>query len=192
MLDFGIARLKEAPEDATRTLAGTVLGTPAFAPPELARGEIDRLDERTDLWSVGATLFTLLTGRHVHEAPTRNEQLGRAMILPARPVASVASGLPSSLCAVIDRALAFNPDERFQDAITMRMALVEALDGSPLVSHGGDSARRASSGEWRVEETLPERLSPHAATPRRARASFRSVVGLSSPVAIGLDRKSVV
>ena len=47
------------------------MGTPAFMAPEQARARWDEVDGRTDLWAVGATMFTLLTGRHVHEGDER-------------------------------------------------------------------------------------------------------------------------
>src|SRR5262245_22960662 len=68
VLDFGIARMRELPaEGHTRTRLGALLGTPAFMAPEQARGRWDEVDARTDIWAVGATLFTLLTGRFVHQ-----------------------------------------------------------------------------------------------------------------------------
>ena len=73
LLDFGLARMKELNAEATQT--GVTLGTPEFMPPEQAMGMRDQIDARTDLWALGATLYTLLTGRHVHDAQTIHEQL---------------------------------------------------------------------------------------------------------------------
>src|SRR5271165_4202924 len=79
VLDFGIAKVFERTEARrTSTRAGMVMGTPAFMAPEQARARWDEVDGRTDLWALGATMFTLLTGRHVHEGVTANEQLVRA------------------------------------------------------------------------------------------------------------------
>src|SRR5260221_10695348 len=77
VLDFGIARLREltAGQTAGSTRSGSLLGTPAFMSPEQARGRSQDVDERTDLWAVGATMYTLLSGKYVHEAETINEQL---------------------------------------------------------------------------------------------------------------------
>ena len=107
VLDFGIARAYgQFPGATVDTHAGLVLGTPAFMPPEQARGLWDRIDARTDLWSLGATMFTLLSGAYVHGDGTTNELLGRAMASSARSVAAVRSGLSPALVACIDRALA--------------------------------------------------------------------------------------
>ena len=67
-----------------RRRAGVVMGTPAFMAPEQARARWDEVDGRTDLWAVGATMFTLLSGRHVHEGASGNEQLILSATTPAR------------------------------------------------------------------------------------------------------------
>lgn len=123
VLDFGIARFEHVPGATVDTQAGAMLGTAAFMPQEQARGRWDEVDERSDVWAAGATLFTLLSGEFVHACDTANEQLGRAMTMPARSLASVAPELPEALVAVIDRALRFDPRERWPDAHSMRAAL---------------------------------------------------------------------
>src|SRR5579872_2822756 len=67
VLDFGIARLLDG---SGATGSGDLLGTPSFMAPEQANGRVREIDTRTDLWSLGAVLFTLLTGAEVHEAST--------------------------------------------------------------------------------------------------------------------------
>jgi serine/threonine-protein kinase len=73
VLDFGIARVFEGTRSKTETKAGLIMGTPAFMAPEQALAKWDEVDGRTDLWAVGAMIFTLLSGEHVHEAATGNE-----------------------------------------------------------------------------------------------------------------------
>src|SRR5260221_3056621 len=70
VLDFGIARIRELSSTSKATQRGAVLGTPAFMPPEQAMAIWEDVDARSDLWSVGATMFTLLTGRLVQDAAT--------------------------------------------------------------------------------------------------------------------------
>ena len=95
VLDFGIARVFEAQRGrATTTRAGVVMGTPAFMAPEQARARWDEVDGRTDLWAVGATMFTLLSGRHVHEGVSGNEQLILSATTPAPSLASVEPDVP--------------------------------------------------------------------------------------------------
>lgn len=123
VLDFGIARLADSEFSVSATEAGTVLGTPAFVPPEQARGLINSIDARTDIWAVGATMFTLLTGRYVHEAATPNEQLGLAMTASARSLAEVLPAAPAALVGVVDRALAYSPEARWPNARAMQEAV---------------------------------------------------------------------
>jgi serine/threonine-protein kinase len=136
VLDFGIARLAEddahgvgsAPSGQTRP--GSLLGTPAFMAPEQACGRWSDVDHRTDLWAVGATMFTLLTGEHVHEAETVNLQLAHAAMLEARPIAE-RFPLPARVAAIVDRALRFEKRDRWQSAIEMLEAVRAVLLEEP-------------------------------------------------------------
>jgi serine/threonine protein kinase len=135
LLDFGIARIAEAPTGGSmQTATGAWFGTPAFVAPEQARGRWSDVDERSDIWAIGATLFTLLSGQFVFRAETLNEQLGLAMTTPARSLGSVGD-FPSGLVSVVDRALAFEQSERFPNAASMLdalRALQTVLDDEPV------------------------------------------------------------
>ncbi|MCC6897602.1 MAG: protein kinase [Polyangiaceae bacterium] len=137
VLDFGIARLRELSTASTATRAGSTMGTPAFMSPEHARGLWDDVDARSDLWSVGAMMFNLISGRTVHEGRTTNEVLLSAMSQPAPPLSSV-SNVPDHVAAVINRALAFDKKNRWPDARSMQTAVRTAyhgLHGSPISTH---------------------------------------------------------
>ena len=123
LLDFGIARLLES-SGATRT--GSILGTPAFMSPEQARGQWKHVDAQSDLWAVGATMFTLLSGSYVHEAETGYERLLAAMTMPARSIASVVGELPDLVVQIIDTALAFERSRRWADARAMQATVRDA------------------------------------------------------------------
>jgi serine/threonine protein kinase len=155
VLDFGIARVAESEIGPSQTDAGTLLGTPAFMPPEQAGGHIDSIDERTDIWAVGATLFTLLTGRFVHEAETRNEQLGLAMTASAPSLARVMPKAPIALVRLVDRALAFEQDDRWKDARAMQAAVRWIRD---------HSAEMGASPEYFPEEWDRDGALPSSAT----------------------------
>jgi serine/threonine-protein kinase len=143
VLDFGIARVFEVQARATSTRAGMVMGTPAFMAPEQARARWDEVDGRTDLWAVGATMFTLLSGRHVHTGATSaNEQLILSATTPAPSIASVVTGLPPAVVVLIDRALAFDRERRWPDASTMQQAVRAALDALGGVEPTVASVRR--------------------------------------------------
>jgi serine/threonine-protein kinase len=121
LLDFGIARMVEPGRPRT-TQSGATMGTPAFMPPEQARGRWEQLDGRTDIWAVGATMFVALTGRQVHQGETVNEELLAAMTQPAPSVRELAPLLPTPLIDLVNRALAFDQDQRWSDAREMRAA----------------------------------------------------------------------
>ncbi|MDI1451509.1 serine/threonine-protein kinase [Polyangium sp. 6x1] len=127
VLDFGLARMREMQSSAKMTKTGNAMGTPAFMPPEQALGEWNRVDARSDLWAVGASLFTLITGRLVHDAPTLNQLLLKAMTQPPAPIRTVMPGLPAEVAEVVDKALAFDMNARYQDARSMQAGVRKAI-----------------------------------------------------------------
>jgi hypothetical protein len=167
VLDFGIAKVFEAQrERATATRAGVVMGTPAFMSPEQARARWDEVDGRTDLWALGATMFTLLSGRFVHEGVSGNEQLILSATTPAPSLASAVHGVPPAVVAIVDRALAFERSRRWPDAESMRGAVsaaLLALGGAEVVPQS--VARPATSTVLSRSATAPSVVaSPGAAT----------------------------
>ena len=127
VLDFGIARARDAAaQNAVQTGTGVLLGTPAFMPPEQAMAKASLIDARTDVWAVGATFFTLVSGHLVHEGNSAAQLMIQAATAHARPVGMVAPGMPPSIAQVIDRALAYEQGMRWPTAAAMRDALVQA------------------------------------------------------------------
>ncbi len=144
VLDFGIARLTQGSvhtDEATGT--GTLMGSIAYMPPEQASGDWAAVGARSDIWAVGATMFRLITGEHVHKAPGVAEMLELAITKPARPIGSVAPELPPSLCRVVDRALAFAAKDRWPDADSMLQVLREQVEGG--APRSSDRARELAS-----------------------------------------------
>ena len=160
VLDFGVARLFEHIPGATiETRDGSTLGTPAFMAQEQARGRWDEVDARTDLWALGATLFTLCSGQVVHPAETANEQLGKAMSTPARSLGSHDPELPELFVATVDRALAFDREKRFADAASMQAALRRCFSPEQLESREQRQLERSTQLEPSISDfhaTLPD------------------------------------
>ena len=153
ILDFGIARLREG-ADQKRTQTGMVMGTPAYMAPEQALGRWKDVDARTDLFAVGAIMFTLITGRDVHVAETAGEQLVMAASRPAPSLARVVEA-PIPIVQLVDRALAYEASKRFQNANEMRAAVQAArqsLTGAapPSAAPGASSTAAAAVPESRV------------------------------------------
>jgi serine/threonine-protein kinase len=135
ILDFGIARLDGGDKPKTGGTGGQTLGTPGFMSPEQARGRWNEVDAQSDLWAVGAVMFASLSGHHVHEAPTVNEQLLAAMTVPARPIRELVADVPELVAVLVDHALAFAKEGRWPNARAMQEALrkaYEAVAGRPL------------------------------------------------------------
>src|SRR6185312_9726002 len=89
ILDFGIGRFFESNDSASVTRSGHAVGTPAFMAPEQALGRLREVDGRTDLWAVGASMFTLLSGKFVHEAESAAEVAVMAATKNARALTDV-------------------------------------------------------------------------------------------------------
>jgi eukaryotic-like serine/threonine-protein kinase len=150
VLDFGIARLRELSSPKGLTQSGAMAGTPAYMAPEHARGLSEDVDERSDLWSCGAIMFCLLSGRSVHEGRTVNEQLANAITRPARPLSSVAPDVEPALARVVDQALQFAKDMRWRDAARMQ----EAVRAAYLEIHG---ASISSAPKLVLDASVPDR-----------------------------------
>jgi serine/threonine protein kinase len=151
VLDFGIARVRDlAGGGPFATTANLLLGTPAFMAPEQAGGRSSQIDERTDLWSVGASMFTLLSGQVVHHGETAQAIVVRAATEPAPSLAAAMPEADGRLVELVDRALAFDPSSRWPSAQSMREALREAHDAL-----FGEGIERGSLGalvaSWRTE-----------------------------------------
>jgi serine/threonine-protein kinase len=124
VLDFGVARLRHG--SPSQTKSGSLFGTPAFMPPEQALGRTSEVDAQSDIWAVGATAFTLLSGRFVHQGRTAEEMLVLSATQPAPPLSSIVPDVPARLAEIVDRALAFDKIARWPSAHMMREALLAA------------------------------------------------------------------
>jgi serine/threonine protein kinase len=127
LLDFGVAHVLGEGREHNEL---DVIGTPSYMSPEQASGRRLELGIQSDIWSVGATLFTVLTGEPVHDDPSLEARLLSAATKPARPIASVLPDLPSQVAAVIDIALRFRKNERWPSAASFRKALAAARTAS--------------------------------------------------------------
>jgi hypothetical protein len=132
--------------------------------PEQALGKTGLVDGRSDLWSVGATMFALLTGRDVHEGETPQHMMVLAATARAPSVATLSRFMPAPAAALIDRALAFDQAERWPSALAMDEALCslyvalfgEPISRAPLVG----LASRTASPTSLLEVTEPTMMSP--------------------------------
>src|SRR5690606_6775147 len=104
-------------------IAGVAMGTPAFMPPEQASARWNEVDAQSDLWALGASMFTMLTGRYVHEGGTVNEALVHADTKQAPPLQSLAPETPTVIADIVDKALMRDKSQRWQTAAEMQLAV---------------------------------------------------------------------
>ncbi|HEY1960190.1 MAG TPA: serine/threonine-protein kinase [Polyangiaceae bacterium] len=128
VLDLGIARVVES---RTQTKIGILMGTPGFVAPEQALGNMPAIDARTDVFSVGALMFGLLTGEVIHPGATAMDQMVAAASQHARPLRQVWPEASPELANVVDVALAFDKTKRWPSALEMKSALEQAMAMRP-------------------------------------------------------------
>jgi len=174
--DFGIA--KAAFGDLDLTTTGAVLGTVRYLSPEQVQG--DRIDARSDLYSLGVVLYEMLTGRPPFVAET---DVATAMMrLTQNPTAprDIRPEISRSLEAVMIRALERDPDDRYSSAEAMRSALERAAPGrgaartQALPPIAGQPGRRWAAGGWRGGDERTDRPEGRAASQIPAGSAFRS------------------
>jgi eukaryotic-like serine/threonine-protein kinase len=173
VLDFGIARVDDEGTSPTSTKTGQMVGTPAFMPPEQALSRPRDVDARTDLWAVGATMFTLLSGHHVHLAESSSEHLVKAATVPARSLAKALPGVGKNVEAFVAKALAFSKDDRWPSARAMREQLARVRV---------DPGRRIGTSTFPPPPTLDSQptfvTGERAITPRGDRSSDPSNISV--------------
>jgi serine/threonine-protein kinase len=142
-----------------KTHTGTTLGTVAYMAPEQAKG--GEVDTRVDVYAVGATMFRLLAGRRVHEADTEAERLAKLMSGAAEPLGSVAPRIPAAVCAIVDRAVAFDRTKRYPDAVSMQADVRAARGEVPTSSSLGSGPATATADPTRGTMGGPEAVTTH-------------------------------
>lgn len=118
LTDFGLAR---AADDASQTQSGSMAGTPMYMAPEQANAE--KLDHRTDLFSLGSVLYAMVTGRHPFRANSTMAVLKRVCDDHPRSISEIIPETPDWLCQVIAKLHAKNRDDRYQTAREVIAAL---------------------------------------------------------------------
>jgi serine/threonine protein kinase len=125
VMDFGLAKSLKA--GSSVSISGVVLGTPAFMPPEQASGKLRETDQLSDVYSLGATLYYVLTGREPYRGEDSMEILLQVLqTVPPRP-REIKPDLPEAVEAVILKAMARNKSDRYTSAAAMAEALERLL-----------------------------------------------------------------
>ncbi len=122
LTDFGLAR---AADDASVTRTGTVTGTPQYMSPEQVRGE--SVDGRSDLFSLGCTMYAMCTGRSPFRSDSTYAVMHRITSTQPTPIREINPDVPKWLCEIIARLMAKQPEERFASAADVAQLLEECL-----------------------------------------------------------------
>lgn len=142
ILDLGLALFTEDDDDqlTNNGSGGTILGTADFLSPEQAANSHD-VDNRTDIFSLGATLYYLLTGRPPYGDLPLTRKLLALHLSDPRPIREFRKDLPPGLVAIIEKMMAKDPSERFQSALEVAHALAPFL-GEPIELPSLEEAQR--------------------------------------------------
>ena len=129
--DFGIARLT----DSSKTKTGMVLGTPSFMSPEQLAGK--KIEGRSDLFSLAVSLYQLLSGKLPFEGESMAQLMFKIASEPPTDILAVNPSVPPGLVAFLERALAKNPDDRYQTGAEFAAALRAAVSEAPAMAAAG-------------------------------------------------------
>jgi WD40 repeat protein len=147
VIDWGLASdtRRDIPEPAAEllvsaargsgvsTISGKVIGTPAYMAPEQARGEI--VDERADVYAIGAVLYELLAGKAPHADETPQAVIDRVIAGPPAPLAQVQAAAPHELVDIVAKAMARVPADRYANATTLAEDLRRFQTGKLVSAH---------------------------------------------------------
>jgi len=131
VMDFGLAR--EGTVEAGLTDSGTLLGTPAYMSPEQARGDVRAVDRRSDVYSLGATLYELLTERPPFTSTSLAQVLSQVIHDDPPAPRSLVPSLPVDLETVALKCLAKDPNQRYPSARALADDLGRYLEGEPIL-----------------------------------------------------------
>jgi serine/threonine protein kinase len=140
VMDFGLAKTVEA--ESSLSVSGDVMGTPAFMSPEQARGEIETIDGRTDVYSLGATLFTLLTGEKPFQGKTTMEIVLKVVNQEPPPPSRLKPSVPTALDAVVLKSMEKDRERRYRTALELAEDLERFLANQDVLARPPSFARK--------------------------------------------------
>ena len=186
LLDFGVSRFGKS---SGLTNTGAAIGTPRYMAPEQVLGESD-LGPEADLYSVGAVLYSLLSGKLPHGTGNDVAMLARVLHDKVAPLATVTTDLPPALCELVDSLLSKDRAARPKDANAVREALKAAVphtDISALFTAAVNSARAFALAPTpsKSNASLPgvssKKATPSAPRPPRSNVATKSSVPAHVP-----------
>lgn len=153
-------RTDESQDDAPlMTMDGSIIGTPAYMPPEQAEGRIGEVDERSDVYSIGAMLYELLSGQAPYLKPGARMSpytvLAAVTMGPPTPIAELAPACPGELIAIAEKAMARGRSDRYESAAALAEDLQRFISGHVVGAYGGGALTEAR--KWIARNPLVAR-----------------------------------
>jgi len=130
VMDFGLAKLTSG--EGSATVSGVILGTPAFMPPEQAAANAGQVDRRSDVYSLGAMLYVLLSGKRPFDGESATDILVQILTSDPPPLKKVWPEAPWELEAILARAMARARDQRYATAMEFAEDLDRYLSRDPI------------------------------------------------------------
>ncbi len=131
VMDFGLARNQESPG---LTASGMLVGSPHYMSPEQARGEITRLDRRSDVFSLGVTLYEVLSGKRPFDDNSNVEVLLKVLNQEPPPLRKRDPSLPEDLETIVMKCMEKDPEQRYSSARALAEDLKRYIDGDPITA----------------------------------------------------------
>jgi eukaryotic-like serine/threonine-protein kinase len=161
-------------------------------PPEQARGQKE-LDERADIYALGVILFELLSGRKPHDGENYNSILYSILMQAAPRIETFRSDLPPDLAAIVHRAMAADPNDRFQTVSELGQALApytgRSITPSPTMGHASTVMAPPVSSQRSTSTRAPVALTPsmpYQTTAPAPRSNAGLFVGLAAVLVVGV------
>ncbi len=161
VLDFGLAKLTDKGDSSDREFTGsmprddtpaseegTIVGTVSYMSPEQAEGK--KVDARSDIFSFGAVLYEMVTGRRAFQGDSKLSTLSAVLREEPKPASQIVEGLPRELERIIARCLRKSPERRFQTMADLKVALQELKEESDSGTLHAAPALLQRPGRWRV------------------------------------------
>jgi serine/threonine protein kinase len=201
VLDFGIAKLRSESQTLISTQAGQMMGTLCYMPAEQVRGDKE-IDQRADIYALGAILYECLTGRIAHPGAEAHHVIYHVLHEDPVAVDTLRPGLPEGLGTIVHTALSREARDRYQSAAELSDALLpyagaplsagrasapslDALAAGPALQDTQVAEVHASAGT--LQSTEQAVVSTRSSAPRtRARAAVLALTGLGVAVLAGL------